>query len=133
MMDGIVVAGAESEIPPVLAYLDELVGADRGPPGFRGVVCMGVQMAWSTSWWVASFDRTVRARFSSRMPLGFDVAVGLTEEQAEAFARGGAISGKGLVTGDRRILQAFASRYLRTRNWLSARVAAQAPRRGGRS
>jgi len=120
-----------AHIPALLLFLDSVVKGDPAPCGFRGSLCVGVRSEDRARWWVACFGATVTTSFEFGMPVGLDVAVGLTAKQADACLWDKATPGSGLVTGDEHVLKTFLTRYFRSHNWLELRASESAEKRGG--
>lgn len=115
----------------MLRLLDSVVVDDRFAPGFRGTLCVGVRGAYQTMWWIADFGETTTTRFDVHTPEEFDVALGFSCEQADALVSGEDLRDDGLMTGDRRVLDAFLLRYLGKMNCISVRLAKFAPTSAG--
>jgi hypothetical protein len=118
----------DAEPLDLLAFLEAVVSADRGPPGFRGRLCFGVRAERETRWLLASFLDDVHMERPPTMPEEFDVGVGVSDEVARAMMRGETPkTGLLAVTGDQELLTAFTSRYLKRKSFLDVR-ASQAKR-----
>jgi hypothetical protein len=102
----------------LLRYLDDIVKNDRGPPGFRGTVCVAVK---GRGFWLASFADVVTTSISSTMPDVFDVAVGFREDEIDALLDP-ARDVPGIVTGDRELFLRFVRRYVKSRSALDVRL-----------
>ena len=105
----------------LLRYLDEVVAADTGAPGFRARVCVGVK---GRGFWLATFDGARATTVTTEaMPADFDVAVGFRDDDEVRALLEPASDVPGLITGDRALFVKFVQRYLRARSPLATRLA----------
>ncbi len=110
--------------PSFLSLLDLLVQLDTAPAGFAGSICLGVEHGAERSWWLADFARKTTARFiQGEWPPQADAVLLVKEKDALRLVRTGVVEPKRLrMTGDRRLMKRFLSRYLKRKNMLSVRL-----------
>ncbi len=115
--------GALPNPPSFLGLLDLLIQLDTAPAGFRGSVCLGVERQGQRSWWIADFSGTTSTRFlEGEWPPEADAVLLMNQEDALRLISTGVIAPQGLqMTGDRKLMKRFISRFLERKNMLSVR------------